>query len=265
MNTYKKSVPEEAFNRLMKNNERFKNEVISVRYNPIWKEIENGRKIAGSNLVEKFRGQNPGQPQLRQHILNNPRASELMLGTRWAGKPKEFGKTHELTDPYLKAANAETRALLSEHRKAGEAIPKAQETIKRLSPVREKQIKMEAQSQEYIKELQGYQRDLAKLKKAEKELLEKKRGVRQAQKGVESKKQTAQEKAEEQKNVIKEKKKSLKERDEERRQTLKEKMEHEQKVKDLNDKISKVKGKLMKIALSGIAIGTGTNILSKIF
>ena len=130
----KENIPQDLFSRLMKNNERMSKEIYPVRGNSIWREIAANRKIAGKDLIEKLGGQKPGQAILRQHILNNPAASDLMVGSRLAGKPKEFHEYNEATTPYLMKSSPETQGLLVAHHNALNARNAAQETATSLHP-----------------------------------------------------------------------------------------------------------------------------------
>lgn len=187
LETYKKHVPEDVSGRLMAVNEEFRTKVAPLKTSPTWRAIEYNKKIPGKDLVEKFLGESPDIEILRAHILSDPIASDLMLGSRMAGKPNTWNEYHEASMPYLENASPQTRELLKQHVQLNEAIPKIKETakqsqkaIKELTPAK---TQLEANQKEFNstkKELEKWKKELAQLKEAEKAAKEAKK-VRRAE------------------------------------------------------------------------------------
>jgi hypothetical protein len=179
----KDNFPPEVFGRLLANNERFVNEIIPLRYNQVWQQIEKNRKISGKDLIEKLGGEGPGQEILRRHIQSNPRASELMLGSRMAQKPEYWHKAHEASIPYFENISPETRSLLEAHHEASKNFPMAQKIMKRVAPERERKLQLQEKSNDLIKQLDKDKKNLEKLKSSEKNIKDNER-IRELEKRI---------------------------------------------------------------------------------
>lgn len=179
----KDNFPPEVFGRLLANNERFVNEIIPLRYNQVWQQIEKNRKISGKDLIEKLGGEGPGQEILRRHIQSNPRASELMLGSRMAQKPEYWHKAHEASIPYFENISPETESLLEAHHEASKNFPMAQKIMKRVAPERERKLQLQEKSNDLIKQLDKDKKNLEKLKSSEKNIKDNER-IRELEKRI---------------------------------------------------------------------------------
>lgn len=125
----KEFFPGETYGRLLANNERFVKEVIPVRQNKNYKPIFENRKIPAKDLIERFGGQGKGQEQLRQHLLNDPEAAELMLGSRMAEKPELLHQLKEAEQPYFEKVSSETKELTAKHKEILENTKKEIEAL----------------------------------------------------------------------------------------------------------------------------------------
>jgi len=185
LSTYQRHVPEDISKRLLSVNEEFKSKVAPLKKSSLWYAIENNKKIPGKDLVEKFLGEAEDIQLLRGHILSDPTASELMLGSRMAGKPDKWNDYHEASIPYLQNASPETIELFKQHSQLNEAIPKiketakqSQEVIKELTPAKNQLEAAQKKIDSTAKEIEKWKSELETLRKAESQAKEAKKAIK---------------------------------------------------------------------------------------
>jgi hypothetical protein len=277
-----KTLPKNEFTRLKANNERFKSEVVPVRGNKIWREIERGRKISGADLPAKFRGKEPGTELLQGHILKNPEITELMLGTRHLEKTKNWHEFEELEAPYRAAMSPETAQLLESHRiglerktqteanlkQAQNTANEAEKTINTLSPKRAKQIKAEAEVGSITKELDKAKEDLKKLQEAELPAKESETKFTESNEKLRQQDQIITNKKLEQKGAKQQtasQKRALSKAEKRGKMNLQELAEHQEKIKEKKAQISKLKSRLMGLGKHVGKVAVVKDILKMLF
>lgn len=185
LSTYKKYVPEDVSNRLLATNEEFRTKVAPLKTSTMWRAVKHNKKITGKDLIEKFLGEAPDLEIMRGHILSDPIASELMLGSRLAGKPEKWNDYHEASIPYLQNASPETIELFKQHSQLNEAIPKiketakqSQEVIKELTPAKNQVEAAQKKIDSTAKEIEKWKSELETLRKAEAQTKEAKKAIK---------------------------------------------------------------------------------------
>ncbi len=168
----KENIGEEDSKLLEKANEQFKNIIIPMRKNSVFKEIEKTGKVKGS-LLEKSVGSEEGIKILQEMIENNPELQRLSVGQKFANAPEKLQNPNELLEKKYFPNMPKLKDLLENHQKAIEEHNKAKESLE-LAKIHDMEQSIiakerEAQRKKIQKEHDKKQNDAIKAQKEHKE------------------------------------------------------------------------------------------------
>lgn len=147
----------------------------SLYRNPTGREIEAGRGIAGRNIFQKVRGDEPGQQLLRRIIASSPAASRAAIGHTYGENPEELlsAPEHEQEfirrDPELSNYIDKIKQSLQREQQAQDITQQRQTEAKRVEEAFKEDVKLEqlkSQASEVAAEIEKLNKGIADLEQA---------------------------------------------------------------------------------------------------
>ena len=139
-----------SLEQLKKANTRWRTEITPLYENSTYQTFLNKGYAAKGDLITALRGNKPGQKIIRDIIQENPEINRRMIAQRYAEKPENLAKYHELSEPYI-AKDERLSGLRNDYINATENVEKAEQGLsnaKRAEPAR----KAVTEHEQHIKE-----------------------------------------------------------------------------------------------------------------
>lgn len=216
---------------------RWKNEVVPLYKNKVYRTFLNEGYAPKGDLIEALRGNKPGQIIIKDIIKNNPVLTRSILGMRYSHKPGDIHIFDQLANEFIEALPSDSRNLINQHRQSLLGVESAEQGLN------EARIKAEEVKNSAERTKKGHEEDVKKQK-------ERKQNIQKAN--------DLNKKIIDIERTIP----ALRARAKATGQSLNKKVEHEQILKKAEEDVRLLKKQLIRLGIGGSALLLGKSGLN---